>query len=165
MRAKERFIFVVTHLFPYPPSHGTELRILKLMKGLKALGYQVVLVLNQQPDDQESLAQLNEFLAAVHWPGSSWRTRVGRRFPRLRRLVWENVKPLLPSAKMTGRSAPARLYQQIPSGAGDAWKKRAVIPPELVFLVSKLARRYRPLISARDVESLINNDLLHRRAF
>ena len=145
MRAKKHFIFVVTHLFPYPPSHGTELRILKLMKGLKAMGYQVVLVLGEEPGDRESLAQLHNFLAAVHWPSVSWRTRMGRRFPRLRRIVWENVKPLLPSARMAARSASGRLYEQIPSGAGDARTKRAVIPPELVFLVSKLARRYQPI--------------------
>jgi glycosyltransferase involved in cell wall biosynthesis len=145
MRANKKFVFVVTHLFPYPPTRGTELRILKLMKALKTAGYQVVLVLSDQPRQKEYLNQLRKLVAAVHWVGPSWRTRMGRRFPRVRQHVWEKVKPLLPPVKMGGNSVASQFYEQIPSAAGDERKKRGVIPPELVILVSKLAGRYQPI--------------------
>jgi hypothetical protein len=145
MRAKKKFVFVVTHLFPYPPSHGTELRILKLMKALKTAGYQVILVLGEQPRQKEHLNQLRRLVAQIHWVRPSWRTRVGGRFPRVRQHVWEKVKPLIPPAKFGGNSAVSQFYERIPSAAGDERKKRGVIPPELVILVSKLGGRYEPI--------------------
>src|SRR6267142_1164423 len=122
MRANKKFVFVVTHLFPYPPTHGTELRILKLMKALKTAGYQVVLVLSERPRQKEHLNQLRKLVAAIHWVGPSLRTRMGHRFPRLRQHVWEKVKPLLPPTKMGGNSVASKFYGRIPSAAGDERK-------------------------------------------
>jgi glycosyltransferase involved in cell wall biosynthesis len=168
MRAgtNKNFIFVVTHLFPYAPSHGTELRILKLIKALHTAGYQVVLILCEPPREKEYVAELLKFVAAVHCVGPSWRTRLGRRFPRTRRLIWENVKPLIPRLQMPDTSVVAKLYEQIPSTVGDERKKRAVVPAELAVLVSDLARRYQPIaviaeyIFLTDCFALLKPDVL-----
>src|SRR2546425_408425 len=127
MIARGRFVFVVTHLFPYPPSHGTELRIFKLLKGLRSDGFRVVLVLCQEPGQKDHLDELRRFVEAVHWVGPAWRTRLGRRLPRLRRLVWRNLKPLMEPVWIP-RDIPkaANLYQPVPSIVGDG-KKKGVI--------------------------------------
>lgn len=156
----------MTHLFPYPPSHGTELRVLKLLQGLQAAGYRVVLVLTEEPHQKEALVELRKFVTAVHWLGPAWRTRLGRRFPRLRRIVWEKIKPWVAPFRRRARSEAGKSYQPIPSVVGVEAQKRGVVPPELASLVSKLARRYRPVgviavyIFLTDCFALLKPDVL-----
>jgi glycosyltransferase involved in cell wall biosynthesis len=141
-----RFILVVTHLFPYPPSHGTELRIFKLLQGLKSEGYRVVLVLCEAPDDRQRLKKLKQFVDAVDWVRPAWRTRLGRRLPRLRGLIWPKLKPLI-CRVWTQREFPGPhdLFEVIPSTVGDDRKKKAVAPALLSVRVAKLARKYKPV--------------------
>jgi glycosyltransferase involved in cell wall biosynthesis len=141
-----RFILVVTHLFPYPPSHGTELRILKLLQGLKSEGYRVVLVLCTAPGDRQRLNELKQFVDGVAWVRPAWRTRLGRRLPRLKHLIWPQLKPLIrPVWTPRDFPGPDDLFDAIPSTVGDERKKKAVAPPRLSVLVAKLARKYQPV--------------------
>ena len=141
-----RNLLLVTHLSPYPPSHGTELRISKLLKGLRSEGYRVVLVLCQEPAKKEHLEELLKFVEAVHWVRPAWRTRLGQRLPGLRQLLWENAKTLL-KPQWIPRDIPrsAKLYDPVPSTVGDENKKRDAIPSQLPVLVARLARRYKAL--------------------
>jgi glycosyltransferase involved in cell wall biosynthesis len=162
-----RFLFVVTHIFPYPPSHGTELRIFKLLKALQSEGYRVVLVLCEEPSLKEHLNELLKFVDAVYWVRPAWRTRLGRRFPRLRRLVWVNIKPLIELVWIP-RDIPksANLYEMVPSTVGDERKKKGVITPQVAVLVSKLACKYKPIaviaeyIFLTDCFALLEPDIL-----
>lgn len=147
VRAKSggRFVFVVTHLFPYPPSHGTELRIFKLLQGLKSEGYRVILVLCEEPAPSQQLNGLKEFVYAVDWVRPALRTRLGRRLPRLRQFLWPKVEPLVRKVwRPRDIPNPADLFENIPSTVGDEWKKKAIAPPQLPVLVAKLARKYKP---------------------
>jgi glycosyltransferase involved in cell wall biosynthesis len=141
-----RFILVVTHLFPYPPSHGTELRIFKLLKALSAEGYRVVLVLCTEPGCKQHLNELKQFVDAVEWVQPAWRTKLGRRLPGLRRLIWPKLKPVIRRVwSPHDIPEPADLFDVVPSTVGDERKKRAVVPPQLAVLVAKLARKYKPI--------------------
>jgi len=146
LKPRDRFIFVVTHLFPYPPSHGTELRVLKLLQGLKREGYRVVLVLCAEPGDRKHLDGLKQFVDAVEWVRPAWRTRLGERLPRLRQLIWPKLKPFIQPVWSPGDiPEPGSLFDVVPSTVGNELKKNAVAPPQLPFLVAKLARKYNPV--------------------
>jgi len=145
LKPRGRFIFVVTHLFPYPPSDGTELRIFKLLRGLKNEGYRVVLVLCADPGDKLRLIELKQFVDAVEWVQPAWRTRLGRRLPRLRRLIWTRLEPLIRRVWIPRDiPEPGSLFNVIPSTVGDELKKKAVAPPQLPVLVARLASKYNP---------------------
>jgi glycosyltransferase involved in cell wall biosynthesis len=139
-----RCIFVVTHLFPYPAVRGVELRINKLLRWLHNQGYKVVLVLSGELEEQYRAKELSPWVHSIYGVRPALRTRLGRRLPRLRRLVWENVKPVLPH-----RGRPADTHESfielVPSTAGDEGRKRELSSDRLAPLVAKLARKYKPL--------------------
>lgn len=146
LNPRGRFILVVTHLFPYPPSHGTELRIFKLLKGLRNDGYRVVLVLCAEPGHKQHLNEIKQFVDAVDWVQPAWRKKLGRRLPGLRRLIWPKLKPLIRRVwSPRDIPEPADLFDVIPSTVGDERKKKAVVPPQLAVLVARLARKYKPI--------------------
>jgi glycosyltransferase involved in cell wall biosynthesis len=73
------------------------------------------------------------------------RTRVGRRLPRLRRLVWENVKPVLGPQQHSLNDKNESLFETVPSALGNEGRKKGLSSPKLAPLVAKLARKYKPI--------------------
>lgn len=57
---------MITHVIPYPPSAGNEIRILKLLKWFKSEGYQVVLLLNVKFLEAHILTSLQQLVDAVY---------------------------------------------------------------------------------------------------
>lgn len=131
-------IFLVTHLVPYPPARGIELRIYRLLQWLRAEGYRVILIIPAESLDVDTLSHLEAVTDAVYWTRSALRTRLGRQLPGLRRTLWEPLKPLLGKA---GRSNGAKHAQAVGTSDGI---KRGLCPDQLVQVVSRLARKYRP---------------------
>jgi len=166
MNAHKGSILLVTHLFPYPPARGIELRIFKLMKWLTGEGYKVILVLSGEPEEEQvRIDELKDVVHEVCWMRPALRTRLGRSFPRLRQIVWENAKPVirplwLPGNSLRETSAP------IPSLVGDEGRKRGVSSPQLAHFVSRLARKYKPVgviaeyIFLTDCFALLKPDVL-----
>lgn len=166
MTAHKDYILMVTHLFPYPPARGIELRIVKLIRWLSSEGYKVILVLSGEPAAKPTdLHELRKLVHRLYWEAPALRTRLGRSFPELRRIVWENLKPLLRPLWHPGNGANGT-YGTIPSMVGDEGKKRGVSSPQFTELVSKLASRYRPLaviaeyIFLTDCFALLNPNVL-----
>src|SRR5437016_3447838 len=89
------YIFLVTHLVPYPPTRGVELRILKLLQWLHEEGYRVILVIPADSLDGPALHELRKLTHAVYWTKPALRTRLGKRLPYLRKFIWEPLKPAL----------------------------------------------------------------------
>lgn len=137
---------MVTHLFPYPPVQGDELRIVKLIKWLHSQGYKVVFVLSRELEGQNYSTELLTWVHAIYGVQPAWRTRLGRRLPRLRRLVWENLKPLLAPLRRPLDVADVPFYEPVPGGTrGDETKKKGVSSQKLAPLVARLARKYKPV--------------------
>ena len=61
-------VLLITHVIPYPPSAGNEIRILKLLKWFKSEGYQVVLLLNVKSLEAHILTSLQQLVDAVYIP-------------------------------------------------------------------------------------------------
>lgn len=140
-----RFILVVTHLFPYPPIRGVELRILRLIKWLHSQGYKVVLVLSGELEEQSHSQELSAWVHAVYAVQPAFRTRLGRRLPRMRRLLWENLKPVLAPLRRPLDDAGEPFCEPVPDTRGDGEKKKGLSSPQLAPLVAKLARKYKPV--------------------
>lgn len=60
-------VLVISHVVPFPPAAGNEIRILKLLQWLKSRGFHPVLLLNHDalPNDQRSA--LEEVVGTVHF--------------------------------------------------------------------------------------------------
>lgn len=132
-------------MFPYPPLQGDELRIVKLVKWLHSQGYKVVLVLSQELEEQNYSKEFLTWVHAIYGVQPAWRTRLGRRLPRLRGLVWENIKQLIAPLRGQLDVADVAFYEPVPEPWGDETKKKGVSSPELAPLVARLARKYKPL--------------------
>ena len=139
--SKTACIFLVTHLVPYPPARGVELRILKLLKWLKAEGHRVILIIPAESIEACVLDELKAITHRVYWTKPALRTRLGSRFPSLRRALWEPVKPLLKLWRLENGNTHARDES---TSVGDVQTKKGLCPEALVHLVGKLARKYRP---------------------
>lgn len=134
-------VLLVTHLTPFPPARGVELRIWKLLHWLKSEGYQVILVLPCDPMDAHAVAKLQQVVHRVCWSDVSLRTKLGKQFPALRKLVWEPLKPFVRRAS-NGAVADSSGAKEI--SVGDSNYKRALCPDSMIDLVTRLARKYQP---------------------
>ena len=141
MSTHSNTILVATHFIPYPPVHGVYLRILKLLKWLHGEGYRVILVMAADSIDANALAELRKVTFAVHWTKPALRTRIGMRFPFLRKMLWETLKRLL-SDRDVGGDHLSQVHRSALPNIGDYREKRAQCPENLVRLVGKLARKY-----------------------
>jgi glycosyltransferase involved in cell wall biosynthesis len=157
MHDHTKTLLLVSPFVPYPPARGIELRIDRLLRWLKKEGYRVVLVIPAESIDAHALEKLGEITFAVHWTKPALRTRLGMRFPSLRKAFWEPLKSLLMLSER-GREArvlhdsgqkslersvsisPSRYGHPLGSDEIKAWFS----PDKLTALVAKLARKYRP---------------------
>ena len=142
MSTRSNTILVASHVIPYPPAHGVYLRILKLLKWLHGEGYRVILVMAADSIDANALAELRKVTFAVHWTKPALRTRIGTRFPFLRKLLRETLKRLL-SDRDVGGDHLRQVSRSGLSNIGDYRAKRALCPENLVRLVGMLARKYK----------------------
>jgi len=60
-------IIIISHVVPFPPAAGNEIRILNMMKWLKQQGYRIVLLLNSDPIEPDIIKALKEVVYAVHF--------------------------------------------------------------------------------------------------
>src|SRR5438034_4075764 len=157
MSTHSNTILVANHRIPYPPAHGDNLRILKLLKWLHGEGYRVILVIAADSIDANALAELRKVTFAVHWTKPALRTRIEMRFPFLRKMLWETLnlrtrigmrfaflrklKRLL-SDRDVGGDHLSQVHRSGLPNIGDYRVKRALCPENLVRLVGKLARKY-----------------------
>jgi glycosyltransferase involved in cell wall biosynthesis len=135
-------VFVVSPLVPYPPARGVELRIFRMLRWLHQSGYQVVLVLSADSLDPKTLAELRKVTFAVHWLRPAFRTRLGARFPVLRRMLWEPLKRVREFSRSVGTKKPAGNTHL---STAKANMKGVFAPAKLVSLVGRLGRRYHPV--------------------
>lgn len=91
-----RTILVVSHVLPYPPAAGNEIRILKMLDWLKAEGFEIVLLLNHSPLPDDRRRVLAQMFHHVHLIGDDY---------------GDELRPLpaLPSLERTVRDAASVL--------------------------------------------------------
>ena len=140
-------VILLCHFVPYPPASGIELRVYRLLHWLKDAGYRVVLIISAEFTNADALDVLRSLTLATHWTKPAYakklafRTRLGMRFPFLRRVVWESVKLAL-SRTRRGRegSQPTSSSNSTLDDRRQAW----FMSRELMRYVCKLARKYKP---------------------
>jgi glycosyltransferase involved in cell wall biosynthesis len=166
LKPRDKFIFVVTHIFPYPPVQGDELRIVKLVKWLHNEGYKVVLLLSRELEEQDHSKEFSTWVHAIYGVQPALRTKLGRRLPRLRRLIWENLKPVLAPLRPSFDVTDVQFYEPVPEPWGDEAKKKGVSSQKLAPLVARLERKYKPVaviaeyIFLTDCFALLEQDTL-----
>ena len=151
MSTRNRTLLLVSHLVPFPPARGVELRVYRLLKWLREEGYQVILVVSAIDIDADTLKELEKVTYAVYWTKPALRTRFLMRYPRLRKALWTPTKALLQAVLSTtkrtsatngvARGEEATLSQPL----RDAETRRGLCSGSLIRLVGNLARKHRPL--------------------
>ena len=63
---KRPVVILITHVVPYPPAAGNEIKILKLLQWLKEGGYKTVLLLNQPVLQEQIRRDLEKIVDAIH---------------------------------------------------------------------------------------------------
>ena len=147
MHDRDKAIFLICHFVPYPPSSGIQLRVYRLLQWMKDAEYRVVLIIAAEFTDTEALRELRRLTFAVHWtkPAQSTklalRTRLGMRFPLVRKVVWESVKSVLHNLR--GHAGTVLKSPQVGTASGDKINEWFVTE-RLIRLVGRLARKYQP---------------------
>ncbi len=111
----------------------------KLLKWLNGEGYRVILAIPVDSVDSHALQELLKTTYAVYWTRPALRTRLGRRFPYLRKMLWEPIKPFISPRILTRQDSP-----ETHSSVDNYEIKKGACPDSLVCLVSRLTRKYRP---------------------
>jgi glycosyltransferase involved in cell wall biosynthesis len=135
----DKTVVLVSALVPFPPTRGVELRIYRLLKWLRDADYRVILVLTAQTIDADILNELEKVAYRVHWTKPAFRTLLGMRFPRVRRLLWEPYKRIATLAH--GAAAPSP-FDSTENAYVDM--KNAFASDRLRSLVKFVVRRYKP---------------------
>ncbi len=145
MRARDKVIFLICHFVPYPPASGIQTRVYRLLKWMKGAGYPVVLVIAADFTDAMALKELRRLTLATHWikPAQttrlSLRTRLGMRFPLLRRVLWRTIKSavsLLRGQRTADVDAPP--IPAVRSQNVNEW----FVSDKLLQRLGKIARKY-----------------------
>lgn len=147
-------VFLISALVPYPPARGVELRIFRLLKWLSGAGYRVVLIVPAESLDADVERELRRVTYALHWTKPPLRTRLGSRFPALRRALWEPTKIVLGLRAQTISSTTDSGYH----AAGDRGLKESFAPARLIALVQRLGHKYQPI--AAIVEYIFSTPVL-----
>jgi len=139
---KAPVILLISHVIPYPPAAGNEIRILKMVKWLISRGFRVVMLLNHEPLSTEQRLDLENVVGTVHFVDDDY----GAEFPR----VAKKRHPYLPLKKVLARlPADTFLYRWL-FCAGKRKKldsdnvKAYFASDRLIRLTSHLCERYRP---------------------
>lgn len=111
-------ILIITHVIPFPPAAGNEIRILNLSRWLQKKGFKVVLLLNAAGLSPVTRQTLNEIYDGVFLLGGSAK----RRF-------WERILP----KKFFGHASPS------PS------PKQAMATEGLIRMTEKLCKKHHPV--------------------
>lgn len=59
-------ILVVSHVIPYPPAAGNEIRILKMLKAIQESGFGIILLFNQDHISEDIKNKLNHLFEHIH---------------------------------------------------------------------------------------------------
>ncbi|MFL6416569.1 MAG: glycosyltransferase [Bryobacteraceae bacterium] len=135
-------ILIVSHVVPYPPAHGIQIRIYKMLQWLRSEGFSVGLVVAPAVDS-ETEAALREVVDELFWlpspePSSlpqnaSW-ARGGLRsaFTQVRKAIAVGVRSSL------GRAEP------VPRKEDPRAREKWLCPPELIALVHRAVAQCSP---------------------
>lgn len=66
-------ILLISHVIPYPPAAGNEIRILKMIGWLRRAGFRVVMLLNHEPITPARRSELEKLMDAVHFIGDHYK--------------------------------------------------------------------------------------------
>jgi hypothetical protein len=119
LSAESPLILIISHVNPLLHSAGNEIRILKMIKWLRAKGFRVVLLLNHGPLSLEIRKQFLEIVDAVYTPDEC-------PAPIFLRII----------------RAAKRLFLQQPAPVTESEKVRVYLcPPSLIYASGVLCNR------------------------
>jgi glycosyltransferase involved in cell wall biosynthesis len=143
---KNPTIIFITHVIPYPPAAGNEIRILKLITWLRGRGYRTILLLKVHSLPAEVRAGLEEVVDAVHClhemtddltppvPGQAsgfFRKLLGKAVDVVARNRLSNGTP--------NENRPEDIFKRKSSAL-----KKSLCPDKLIRLTRQLCSKYAP---------------------
>ena len=99
-----------------------------------------MLILTAETVNPDVEIVLRKMTYALYWTLAPLRTRLGLRYPALRRALWGSFKKML-GVRVRGTRP---LVDPHAHAAGDPGLKESFAPPRLIALVKRLGQKYRP---------------------
>jgi glycosyltransferase involved in cell wall biosynthesis len=132
-------VLVISHVIPYPPAAGNEIRILKMLNWLKQKGFSIILLFNHSQLPSEGRPELERLFSHVHFIGDDYGCEL-KPLPKQPWKLSETVSALL------GDSAPHRLLfgQDRQSKIKSDGVKKWLASDRLIQITEFLCRKYTP---------------------
>lgn len=137
-----QFIIFITHVVPYPPAAGNEIRILKMITWLRQQGFEIVLLLKADQMKPELRKTLEEIVGLVHLLGDDY----GVEFKPIEHrkgygvLLKEQLENLLMKMPVLQRFFATGRQKKIRSDA----VKKGLSPDRLIQITEHLCKKYAP---------------------
>jgi glycosyltransferase involved in cell wall biosynthesis len=139
---KAPVILLISHVVPYPPAAGNEIRILKMVNWLKSRGFRIVMLLNHEPLATEQRIDLENAVGKVHFVGDDygdqfyWAARKCRPYRRFKEVL----------ARVHPDSCLYRwlFYVGRQKELDSDRVKASLAPDRLIRVTSHLCERYSP---------------------
>jgi glycosyltransferase involved in cell wall biosynthesis len=136
-----RTVIIITHVIPFPPAAGNEIRILKMITWLKRKGFEIVLLLNA--DCLERRKSLEKIVGRVHLLGDDY----GITFKPIPHQKKEGLTLL--KEKLEGQVVATSFFQRF---FGEARQKKmrsddvkkSLAPERLIQITGHLCEKYQP---------------------
>lgn len=134
-------VLVITHVIPFPPSAGNEVRILKLLLWLRSQGYKTVLLLNHSYLDEARRKEVEKVADEVHLASIVTEVSAAARQSLVRCFIecFSNISKVR-DVMMSLRN----LYSSKLTAASKKTKQN-LCPPTLIASAEKLCRELNPI--------------------
>ncbi len=131
-------ILIISHVVPFPPAAGNEIRILKMIRWLKKEGYRIVFLLNGDGLEPSVLGSLDEVVDRVHLVGDNYGTDFKTRCTR--KEFGESLKKKLVGLMANTFLCDQKRQKKIRSDA----VKKSLAHERLIQITGFLCRKYDP---------------------
>lgn len=137
-------IMIISHVVPFPPSAGNEIRIYKMIQWLKKEGFSVILLLNHHVLDKANVKALESFVDSLHFVDNYdiEKNEIVNTLPEdkiLKTSLAVNVAMKLKN--MYGRLFRRNAFKQEQRSKGA---KKSLCPDKLIRLTRSLCLKYNP---------------------
>jgi glycosyltransferase involved in cell wall biosynthesis len=140
---KAPVILLISHVVPYPPAAGNEIRILKLVNWLKSRGFRIVMLLNHEPLSPEQRIALENAVGTVHFVGDDYGPEFS--WVAMRRHPYRRLKEVLARLVLHSFLYRGLFFAGKQKKLDSAKVKASLASDRLIRVTSHLCENYRPL--------------------
>jgi glycosyltransferase involved in cell wall biosynthesis len=139
---KAPVVLLISHVVPYPPAAGNEIRILKMVNWLKSRGFRIVMLLNHEPLSTEQRIDLENAVGTVHFVGDDYGAEFS--WVATKRYLYRRLKEILAHEHFDSFLHKLRFCASKQKRLDSDDVKAFFASDRLIRMTSHLCENYRP---------------------